>query len=115
MKKYYTYIWIYRGTRAPHLLPKYVPDKLLSREVAYQTVEKGATTYLSEKNKRYWPIFPIQIGSYSLKTRSKLKRKQKHSRSCASISEEPKSHDPRNVVYEHMKAVRLAPQIMHEA
>jgi hypothetical protein len=54
------------GHGAPHLLPKYVPDKLLAREVAYQTVEKGATTYLSEKNKIYWPIFPVHIGSYSL-------------------------------------------------
>jgi hypothetical protein len=58
MKKYYTYIWIYGATGAPHLLPKYVPDKLLAREIAYQTIEKGATAYLSEKNKKILANFP---------------------------------------------------------
>jgi hypothetical protein len=27
--KYYTYIMVYRDFEAPHLLPNYVPDKLL--------------------------------------------------------------------------------------
>jgi hypothetical protein len=53
VKKYYTYIQIYGTIGAPHLLPKYVPDKLLARDIVYHTIEKGATTYLSEKNKKY--------------------------------------------------------------
>jgi hypothetical protein len=28
---------------------------------------------------------------------------------------EPKSHDPKNVVYKHMRVVKLAPQIVHES
>jgi len=53
MKKYYTYVWIYRGTGVPHFLPKCFLDNLLSKDPSYQMVEKGATTYLSEKNKIY--------------------------------------------------------------
>jgi hypothetical protein len=63
MTKYYTYVRIYGATGPPHLLPKYVPDKLLAHEVAYQTIDKGVTTYLSEKNKRYWSDFPYSHGT----------------------------------------------------
>jgi hypothetical protein len=34
--KYYTYVRIYGCASAPHLLPKYIPDKLVVREIAYQ-------------------------------------------------------------------------------
>jgi hypothetical protein len=77
MKKYYTYIIISRSIGLPHLLPKYVLDKLLAKEIDYQTVEKGAIAYLSEKNKMYWPIFPFHIGMFSLQTRNKIKKKLK--------------------------------------
>jgi len=58
VKKYYTYIRIYGAIGVPHLLPEYVSDKLFSREIAYQTIEKGATAYLSEKNKKILANFP---------------------------------------------------------
>jgi hypothetical protein len=62
MKKYYTYIWIYRATGVPHFFPSmflisYYPGRLHTR-----LWKRGATTYLSEKNKRYWPIFPSRLG-----------------------------------------------------
>jgi hypothetical protein len=115
VKKYYTYIQIYGATGAPHLLPKYVPDKLLAREIAYQTIEKGATAYLSEKNKKYWPIFPIQVGSYSLENKKQDEKEVEALKELCLYLGEPKSHDPQNVVYEHMKVVKLAPQTMHES
>jgi hypothetical protein len=52
-----------------HLLPKYVPTKLMERNITYQTIEKGAIAYLSEKNKRYWPPFPLHIGLFSLQNK----------------------------------------------
>jgi hypothetical protein len=52
MKKYYTYVRVFGASGPPHLKPKYIPDKLLAREITYQTVEKGATAYLLEKNKK---------------------------------------------------------------
>jgi hypothetical protein len=33
--------------KAPHLLPKYVPNRLLTREISYQTIEEGITSSLS--------------------------------------------------------------------
>jgi hypothetical protein len=64
-QKWKTFNWA-GAIDPPHLLPKYVRDKLLAREVVYQIVDKGVTTYMSEKNKRYWLISPIHEGQYSL-------------------------------------------------
>jgi hypothetical protein len=36
-----TYIRIYGAMKAPHLLPQFVPDKLVLQEVAYQMVING--------------------------------------------------------------------------
>jgi hypothetical protein len=66
MRKYYTDVGIYGSTRPPHMLPKYIPEKRLAREIAYEIVEKGVIIYLSDKNKKYWTIFPLHIGRYSL-------------------------------------------------
>jgi hypothetical protein len=43
----YTYIRIYGCASAPHLLPKYIPNKLMIREIAYQTVDVGITSLLA--------------------------------------------------------------------
>jgi hypothetical protein len=45
-------------------LTSYYPGKF-----TYQTVEKGITTYLSEKNKKYWLIFPLHVGRYTLRNK----------------------------------------------
>jgi hypothetical protein len=57
---------VFGASGPPHFLPKYIPDKLLARDITYQMMEKGATAHLSEKNKIYWPIFPLHIGQYFL-------------------------------------------------
>jgi hypothetical protein len=44
--KYYTYVKIYDCASAPHLLPKYIPDKLIVREIAYQMMEAGINAFL---------------------------------------------------------------------
>ena len=36
-----TYIKVYGATKSPHLLPQFVPDKLVLQEVAYQTIIHG--------------------------------------------------------------------------
>jgi hypothetical protein len=82
VKTYYTYIKVYGSTGPPHLLPKYFPDKLLSWEFTYQTMEKGITTYLSKKNKKYWPIFPLHLGRYTLRNKLDAKKEAKDLKEC---------------------------------
>ena len=60
-----TYIKIYGAMKPPHLLPRFVPDKLVLQEVAYiQTIIHGIRGMLYKSNKSIWPPLPLYIGSY---------------------------------------------------
>ncbi len=58
---------MFGSTVPPHVLPLYIRDKLLAREIAYQTCsEDGLTKDLKEKKKAIWPQFPVACGAFSL-------------------------------------------------
>ena len=40
----FTYITVFGSISSPHALPYYVPDKLLVKEIAYQTTGEGGLT-----------------------------------------------------------------------
>lgn len=60
-----TYIRVHDATKAPHLLPWFVPDKLVLQEVAYQTVIYGVGGMLYLGKKAICPPLPLYIGLYS--------------------------------------------------
>jgi len=62
-----TYIRIFRATKAPHVLPRFIPDKLALQEVAYPTLVHGVGAALIRDNKAPWPPMPFYVGSYSFK------------------------------------------------
>ena len=47
----FTYVIFYGSISKPHVLPLYVLDKLLAREIAYETVGHGLTKALKEAKK----------------------------------------------------------------
>jgi hypothetical protein len=55
--KYYSYIRVYGSTGAPHILPLFVPDHLLMREISYQTTRKRVTSLLMRSSKNYGLCF----------------------------------------------------------
>lgn len=61
-------IWEFMdGTfRPPRALPKYVPNKISLRRIAYQMVGKSITLALKNRSKKVWPIFLIKLVIYSL-------------------------------------------------
>lgn len=66
-EEWFTYIRVFGSTVPPHVLPLYVPDKLLASEIAYQTCsEGGLTKELKDKKKAIWPQFPVSCGAFSL-------------------------------------------------
>ena len=63
----FTYVRVFGSSAPPHVLPLYIPDKLLAREIAYQTCgEGGLTKELKDKKKAIWPQFSIAYGTFSL-------------------------------------------------
>lgn len=62
----FAYIRVYGSLENPHVLPLFIPDKILSREIAYQIVGNGISKVLKESNKMMWPSIPTQFDIFSL-------------------------------------------------
>jgi hypothetical protein len=63
-----TYIRICGATEAPHLLPKYVPDRLVVGEIAYQIVLQGFNaSLLKEAKKNIFIPYGFRIEHYFIK------------------------------------------------
>jgi hypothetical protein len=60
----FSYIRIYGCEGAPHILPRYVPERLTLREIAYQTVGVGIVASLSKSKKKTMAIFPNFTGHF---------------------------------------------------
>lgn len=50
----------------PHILPLYVSDKKISREISYQIVGTKITPKLKKASNKFWPKFPLQVGLFNL-------------------------------------------------
>lgn len=61
-----TYVRIYDNLTHPHVSPLVIPDKILSREIAYQTVGYAISKTLKDSNKRMWPSSLAKFGIFSL-------------------------------------------------
>ncbi len=57
------------GNEEVHFLPWFVPDRLVLREISFQTVWHGAHARLVRNQKKVWPRFPIIVGRYALANR----------------------------------------------
>jgi hypothetical protein len=68
-----TYIRIYGATKAPHLLLRFVPNKLVVQEITYQIVIYGVGAALYRENKAMWHLLLLWVGSYSFEN---IKRAQ---------------------------------------
>jgi hypothetical protein len=60
-----TYIRVYRVMNVPHLLPQFVPKKVVLQEVLYQTVIHRVGGLLYKDKKEIWKPLPLYIGTYS--------------------------------------------------
>lgn len=115
IQEFYTYIRILGHTSAPHLLPKYVPDWLVLREIAYQTMVEGVTALLSFHSKKTWPKFPIKVGIFTLLNgRHALKEAAAIKELCLCTGT-LRRHDPKGFIEEHIKIVGLSPSYQHDS
>jgi len=63
----FTYIKVFGSVVAPHVLPYYVPDKLMAREITYQTCSMGGMSkVLKDSKKAIWPQFPVICRAFAL-------------------------------------------------
>jgi hypothetical protein len=83
------------------------------REIAYQTVEQGITTFLSASSKRIWPKFPLKVGSFTLLNVPHARKEETTLKELCLCIGVPRGHDPRGVVGEHIRALGLIPPFQH--
>lgn len=105
----FTYVRVFGSLVAPHVLPIYVPDKLLARKVSYQTVGHGITKVLKDSKKAIWPQFLIQCGAYALGNynHAVLEIKQIEGMQLPTIP--PRQYDPKKVIHDFTTQVKIRP------
>jgi hypothetical protein len=69
-----TYIRVFGATRAPHLLPAHVPDRLVVGEICYQTILQGYNATLVKDKKRAFIPYGFHIGFYLVKDTAQAKQ-----------------------------------------
>jgi len=97
----FTYIRIYGATKAPHLLPKFVPERLVLREIAYQTILHGFNAYLVKEKLKTFISYSVCIGHYGLNN-SVFARMEAHAMLEYGLPEGIfRRHDPHGLVAQH--------------
>jgi hypothetical protein len=102
-----TYIRIYGAMKPPHLLPRFVPDKLVLQEVAYQTIIHGVRGMLYRSKKAIWPPLPLYIDNYFFENTKQAQTKVDILLSYHFGEERFRRHDPKNIVKENFNSMRL--------
>jgi hypothetical protein len=59
IEEHFSYIRVFGCSAPPHALPKFLPDRLVCREVAHQTVLGGISKELKAVHKKVSPTFPL--------------------------------------------------------
>jgi hypothetical protein len=69
-----TYIRVFEATRAPHLLPTHVPDRLVVVEICYHTILQGYNATLVKDKKRAFIPYGFHVGVYLVKDTTQAKQ-----------------------------------------
>ena len=103
----FTYIRVFGSLARPHVLPLYIPNKLLAREIAYQITSAGATKTLRNSKKQVWPPFPLWCGVYTLHD-YKHAEKEAEKINILNLATLPnRRFDPRKIVYNVLDQEKL--------
>jgi hypothetical protein len=109
-----SYIRVFGSSFPSHALPQFLPDKLVCREVAYQTVAIGITKELKATQKKVWPTFPIQVGIFTLLDFGHTKVEVVSLEDVKLVDIEFKRQDPHKVVENHLAQYNLKRYIHEE-
>jgi hypothetical protein len=111
--KYYSYIRVYGTTRTPHLLPCFLLDCLLMRDISYQTMGSGITSLLLISNKNIWPVFPIHIGNYTISNNPHAIKEAETLQELHLFLGDPKGHEPNDLAVSQVRFVGFTHSNIH--
>jgi len=103
----FTYIRIFGSQVEPHVLPLYIPDKLVVREIAYQIISEGVTQTLKKNKKQLWPSFPLRCGVYTLHDFKHSEKEATKMKSLTLATLPNRRFDPNKVAYNALEQAKL--------
>jgi hypothetical protein len=98
----FSYIRVFGCSIPPHSLPKFLPDRLVCREVAHQIITGGIGIELKTSQKKFWPVFPVQIGRFSLLDLGHSKVENASLEEVKLVDLKHRKSDPSQTVGNHM-------------
>ena len=104
MMKKFTYIHLTGVTTAPHLFPKYVPDKF----------EIGQTAELIRRKLKAWPKLPVPVGPYQILNHGHAHKELEYYLDYRWLPTTIRHHDPKGIIIEHFQRLGLTTVYMHE-
>jgi hypothetical protein len=97
----FSYIRVYGCSIPPHALTKFLPDRLVCREVAHHIVKGGIGLELKAAQKKSWSTFPIHIGKFSLLNLGHSKVEVELLEEVKLVDIEHRKYDPYQVISRH--------------
>lgn len=64
--KYFTYSRVSGLKYSPYILPKYVPNRIMIKELAFQIFKIGHTNILLKRKVKGWPEMPLTVGLFQI-------------------------------------------------
>jgi hypothetical protein len=98
----FSYVRVFGCSIPPHALPKFLPDILVCREVAYQIITGGIGIELKTAHKKLWPVFPVQIGKFSLLNLGHSKVEVVALEEVKLLDLKHRKHDPYQILGNHL-------------
>jgi hypothetical protein len=103
----FSYIRVYGCSIPPHALPKFLPDRLVCREIAHQIVKGGVGLELKDAQKKSWPSFPVYIVNFSLLNLGHSKVEAESLEEVKLVNIEHRKYDPCQVISRHFTQCNL--------
>jgi len=100
-----TYFKLFGATGAPHLLPAHVRDRLIVREICYQTILQGYNATLVKDKK--WDLihYGFHVGFYLIKDTAQAKKEGLSQLKFRFSTGRFLKHDPKGLVLQHVSEV----------
>lgn len=103
----FTYIRVFGGATRPHVLPLYILDKLLTRELAYQITTARTSKTLRTSKKHLWPVFPLRCGVYTILDWKHVEKEAVKISMLNLATIYNRKFNPRKVAYNVLKQAKL--------
>jgi hypothetical protein len=100
--------------RPPYIFPTHVPNRLVVKEIAYQTTLYGFNTYLSKYQKKLYPPYPLFIDLYGITNSIEETMKREKMEIYHFPLERYKIHNPPKIVEKHKSDVNIAFTYTHK-